>query len=175
MSLAGCKLNLRSKMWIISAQAQLVPSQVDFGHTLIENQAHVTPKNAQIILPLQGPNGLPRAAPKAGKTPARGLFELDKRMGHQKANNPYRQQMQLLRERENVYQNKINKMHSEFKAELMKSHAYAGIAHQHTVDQSLLPGTFSGNTLMSHTDVNKKTTKMPETSPTPNSSISKVI
>lgn len=61
-------------------QKTLVPSQVDFGHTLMENQAHATPKNAQIILPLQGPNGgVARATQKIGKTPARGLVELSEK------------------------------------------------------------------------------------------------
>lgn len=108
----------------------MAPAQVDFGHNLSESQSHVTPKNAQIILPLQGPTGgLPRPIHKVGKTPARGLAEYtEKRMGHQKSNNPYRQQYQLLKARDNIYQSKINKMHSDFKAELMKSHAYAGLA-----------------------------------------------
>lgn len=64
-------------------------------------------------------------------------------------------------------------MHSEFKAELLKSHAYAGIA-QYTVDQTLLPGTFSGSKLVSQTDVNKKTAKIPGPEKTP-APISKVL
>lgn len=92
-------------------------------------------------------------------------------MGHQKSNNPYRQQYQLLKARDNVYQSKINKMHSDFKAELMKSHAYAGLAQQYTVDQTLQPGTFSGSKLVAHTDVAKKA-KLSDKSPAP---LSKVL
>lgn len=58
-----------------------------------EPQAQVTPKNAQIIMPLQGPTGaLPRAGQKMTKAPARGLPEFaDKRLAQPKSTNPHRQ------------------------------------------------------------------------------------
>lgn len=153
----------------------MIPGQADYIQSRPEPQPHVTPKNAQIIMPLQGPNGaLPRAGHKIGKAPARALVEFtDKRLGQPKSTNPHRQQYQLLKDRGNMYQNKLNKMHSEFKTELLKSQAYAGLAPQLTVDQTLQPGTFSGGKLIAQTDAAKRTSKLQE-QPSP-SPVSKVI
>lgn len=94
-------------------------SYIDFAQLTEQAVAHITPKNAQIILPLQGQNGaIQRATLKNVKQSGRGLIDYsEKRLAYQKSINPVKQPNHLQKARENYYHSKITQFRSDVRSD----------------------------------------------------------